>query len=100
MPYDMTRTRRTMPELLFCLCLNPGKVGAPWLADPGLLIGEDLVSALPKAIRLIQGCALPLGEAVMIYILQRYTRMQLPCLIRDISPHNSEILVITVESTI
>lgn len=55
----------------FCLCLNPGKVGAPWLADPGPLIGEDLVSALSKAIRLIQGCALHFGEAVMIYIIQR-----------------------------
>jgi hypothetical protein len=46
----MTRTRRTVPELLL-LMLNPGKVGAPWPADLGLLIGKDLVLAW-KSIRL------------------------------------------------
>jgi hypothetical protein len=33
---------RTMPELLYLLMLNPGKVGAPWPADPGPLIGIDV----------------------------------------------------------
>lgn len=28
----------------FCLCLNPGMAEAPWLADLGLLIGEEVVS--------------------------------------------------------
>lgn len=44
----------------FCLCLNPGMAEAPWLADPGLLIGEEVVSVSLKVIRLFQGCALPL----------------------------------------
>jgi hypothetical protein len=34
----MTRLADTA-RTSFVLMLNPGKVGSPWLADPGLLIG-------------------------------------------------------------
>lgn len=40
--------------------LNPGKVGAPWPADPGPLIGIKVVLVLSNSNILIQGCALPL----------------------------------------
>ena len=48
----MTRfsPKRTKPEHLL-LMLNPGKVGSPWSADPGRLIGMG-VDALGKSIRL------------------------------------------------
>jgi hypothetical protein len=37
--------------------LKSGKVGAPWPADLGPLIGMNLMLALSKSIKLIQGCA-------------------------------------------
>lgn len=48
----MTRfaLKRTKPEHLL-LMLNPGKVGSPWSADPGRLIGMG-VDALRKSIKL------------------------------------------------
>lgn len=48
----MTRfaPKRTKPEHLL-LMLNPGKVGSPWSADPGRLIGMG-VDALGKSIKL------------------------------------------------
>lgn len=49
------------------------RLGPPWLADPSPLIGEDMVSALSKAIRLKQGCALSFCEAAMIDVFQRYS---------------------------
>lgn len=42
--------KRTKPEHLL-LMLNPGKVGSPWSADPGRLIGMG-VDALGKSIKL------------------------------------------------
>lgn len=54
--------------------LNPGKVGAPWPADPGPLIGVKVMLVLSNSNILIQGCALPLlfYEAVRLFLLSQY----------------------------